>query len=195
MLVFEHDFSRIFFFFFGKILYAHMYSYWPTLIVSYRICMLAKYLHATPSLTYERLYRDINRFRSRKARSWHIQRIDTIMKSQYGLTAVSNHTIMSHAGNHAMYNARLLNIINSLSPMASSVERCVVHFRIIHRFSQNWIYFLGNSFLYLHILLHFLLYTLYWLHMALSHSPAWRNVHRIVMNIEFVSTQNLDLRK
>jgi len=83
---------------------------------------------------------------------------DAITKSQRGLAAVSNRCIMSHTGNHTMYNACLLNIINSLSEMASCVERCVVHFRII-RFSQNWINFLSNSFYtfqYLHILLRML---------------------------------------
>jgi len=76
---------------------------------------------------------------------------DAITKSQRGLAAVSNRCIMSHTGNHTMYNACLLNVINSLSEMASCVERCVVHFRII-RFGQNWINFLSNSFCtFLHI--------------------------------------------
>lgn len=62
---------------------------------------------------------------------------DAITKSQCGLTAVSDQAITSHTGNHAMYNACLLNIINFLNEMAFCVERCVVHFRIIHRSHQK----------------------------------------------------------
>jgi len=113
---------------------------------------------------------------------------DAITKSQRGLAAVSNRCIMSHTGNHTMYNACLLNIINSLSEMASCVEHCVLHFRII-RFSQNWINFLSNSFCtfqYLHILLRMLYVINYtWWFIVLE------EIYIELINLEFVLTQNI----
>ena len=83
---------------------------------------------------------------------------DAITKSQCGLTAVSDYALMSHTGNHAMYNACLWNIINFLNEMAFCVERCVVHFRIIHRSHQKLNLFPRQFFQHVSVSLYFIAY-------------------------------------